>query len=59
MGLVNPDEEAQIFTPTPYCPEATYVVAWSEVKAGQKSRAYITPVKEKYADLVILFLICP
>ena len=32
-------------------PEATYVVEWSEAKASQKSRAYITTAKEKHADL--------
>jgi hypothetical protein len=32
-------------------PEATYVVEWSEVKASQKSRAYITTAKEKHAEL--------
>jgi hypothetical protein len=32
-------------------PEATYVVEWSEAKAGQKSRAYITTAKEKHAEL--------
>ncbi|KAF8500312.1 hypothetical protein F5888DRAFT_1633075 [Russula emetica] len=32
-------------------PEATYVVEWSEAKASQKSRAYITTAKEKHAEL--------
>jgi hypothetical protein len=32
-------------------PEATYVVEWSEAKATQKSRAYITTAKEKHAEL--------
>lgn len=32
-------------------PEATYVVEWCEVDAGQKSRTYITTAKEKHADL--------
>ncbi|KAF8488475.1 hypothetical protein F5888DRAFT_1799013 [Russula emetica] len=32
-------------------PEATYVVEWSEAKASQKSRAYITTAKEKHTEL--------
>jgi hypothetical protein len=32
-------------------PEATYVVEWSEAKASQKSKAYITTAKEKHAEL--------
>lgn len=32
-------------------PEATYIVEWCEVNAGQKSRTYITTAKEKHADL--------
>ncbi len=32
-------------------PEALYVVEWSEAKASQKSRAYITTAKEKHAEL--------
>jgi hypothetical protein len=32
-------------------PEATYVVEWTEAKARQKSRVYITTAKEKHAEL--------
>jgi hypothetical protein len=32
-------------------PEATYVVEWSEAKAIQKSKVYITTAKEKHAEL--------
>jgi hypothetical protein len=31
--------------------EATYVVEWSEVKASQDSKAYITAAKEKHTEL--------
>lgn len=32
-------------------PEAVYIVEWSEAKASQKSKAYITTAKEKHAEL--------
>ncbi|KAI0277333.1 hypothetical protein BGY98DRAFT_1097494 [Russula aff. rugulosa BPL654] len=32
-------------------PEAIYIVEWSEAKASQKSKAYITTAKEKHPEL--------